>query len=317
MKSASGFARSFIACLALATALCGLCGCASGPSLPHPVAEGATPPSYAEIAQRHNQRVNPLANVSSAVVTRLWFTDDEGKSRQEQMEGRLIVVPPRDVFMRFDKLGETYALLGSNDTQYWWIELGQTRHAWLGLHETHARAEPHASVEIPRDPVDFGLPVHPVDLVELLAITPLPRGDLPDAAVVGWSDDRRWIEVTVPAAAGFKRMTFDRRTFEPTRVELLGADGASLIAADLMSYVRVDIFGVRPRPRIAGEIEINLPEARVRIRLAEPATLTRPPRGETFDFERLITRYRVRDVTMIDDSPRSVVDEPVAAGVEP
>lgn len=269
-----------------------LVGCASTPKLPSPVAEGTPTPTYAEVVAGYNKRVDPLENLSTATVSRIWYTDDVGKSREDQIEGRLIFVRPTDLFLRFDKLGETYAILGSNAEQYWWIELGDSRIAWYGRHE----------FVTPDRLASFGVPVHPRDLVELIALSPLPDEEISHG--IAWSDDRRYLEVTIPGRSGWTRLTLDRRTYEPTRVDLLSPEGNVLLSSKLSGYLAVDIFGHRPPPRVAGEVNIELDApagARIRLRLADPITTSRGPRRDVFDFDGLITRYRVRELVSLDD----------------
>ncbi len=278
-------------------------GCASTPKGPRPVPEGTPPPAYADIAARYNQRVAPLEHLSAATVTRIWYTDEQGQAREDQIEGRLTLVRPTDVYLRFDKLGETYAMLGSNSERYWWMELGETRTAWVGSHQ-------HAA---PDRVADFGVPVHPINLIELLGVTPLPESG--EASQVAWSPDRRNVQVSVPRGDGRVRLTLDRTTFEPNRVELLNAVGDVMLASELSTPVPVDIFGHRPPPRVAGEVNIALAQphdVRVRLRMAEPATSPRQPRRDLFNFELLVDRYRVGDIISLDDDPADAPSVPHA-----
>ena len=279
-----------MACMAAMLAL--VVGCASTPKGPQPVAEGTPVPAYADIAARYNARVAPLEHISAATVTRVWYTDESGQQREDQIEGRMTLVRPSDVYLRFDKLGETYAMLGSNSERYWWMELGQTRTAWVGSHERAA----------PDRVADFGVPVHPINLIELLGVSPLP--EVADAAATAWSPDRRHVQVSVARGAGHVRLTLDRATLEPVRIELLNPDGETMLASDLSTYVPVDIFGYRPPPRVAGEVNITLtqPQAvRIRLRMAEPATSPRQPRRDLFNFDLLVDRYRVGEIISLDD----------------
>ena len=125
----------------------------------------------------------------------------ERQERQEQVEGTLGWVRPRRVILTFTKVGELYGILGSNENLYWWIQLGKEKSAVWG---EHAKVTEERTRRL-------GIPVQPLEVVELLGITALAG----EGAAVEWSADGRSLVVTTPSAEGMRRVWMDPATHEP------------------------------------------------------------------------------------------------------
>ncbi len=278
------------AILALAASLAGCAACRRPDvSPPAPINLGP-PPAYAEVAAAVNARVAPLDRLWSTSVARIWYPDREGEEQSEQVEGHFQYIRPDKLLMTFNKVGETYAALGSNAEQYWWIELRDTRRASVGKHDRVT----------PERVADLGLPVHPLDLIELLGVTGLPA----DGGSTAWSETGIHLVVTVPARHGMRRVTLAPDTYEPVTVELLGADGSVQLDSSLRNYESVRVNFGQPSARVAREVLIADTKAGVRLRLRLPDAESRSsrPKDRAFDLGWVLNYYKVDEVTSLDES---------------
>jgi len=277
----------------------GLVGCAgTGPPAADRAIPEGDPPTYAEVARAYNARVTLLDRLWSRTVVRVDYVDKDGRDRSEQVEGHLQFIAPRRFLMTFNKLGELYFIIGSNEDVYWWIQLGEEKMATVGRYD--------ADDDRPDAHVD--LPVHPLDLIELLAIRPLPEDVAPPTA---WSESGL-VRVDLPARWGTRRLLFDPETLEPSRVELWDRSGTLAAASDLTRYLDVIVERDEPgpTPRVAQRFWVEAPESRVSIKvdLYEPETSERRPFDRSFVFERLIDAYRVDDIRWIGEDAHAGAD---------
>jgi hypothetical protein len=265
-------------------------------------------PTYEAIREANNARVEGLGRVWARVVARLEGKDAAGKALREQAEGHLQIERPEKLALTLGKLGETKFHLGSDEERYWWIDLTESgeKLALVGKHELVSEAAVAA----------FGLPIHPLDLIELLAITPLPEAPLVDGKLGAVFRARgvASVGVNVPATWGFKRLWVNPQTFEPERVEVRGARGELLAVAMLSDYewVGVESDDVPSKGRIATRVEVRARgfDGSIRLSLAEPKN--RVIKSPIFDFDKLVGLYRVSDVRSVDEW----VSERGGAGLE-
>lgn len=275
----------------------------SDPSESSPLRNGPLP-AYRVIAEAYNARLAGLERLSTYTSVRFWYTDEKGKERTEVLDAKLQVVLPARMSLRMDKVSTTVAILGCDEDRYWWMELGDAPRAMVG---SHAKATPERLGEIGGA---GGVPVHPLDMIELLGITPLPMGEPVQGAgletTVEWSSDGRAIGLTVPGRSGRRRIWVDPTDFRPLKIELLamGGDGTPEVAAwsELGRAIGVEVRLARVQPRIPGEIVIHAPRARVRLVLSSPETPRTGPRPEVFSLERLLSNYRIREVRSLDET---------------
>lgn len=266
-----------------------LAGCAGGDGGAGPAEPLTPPPTYAEVAGAHNARVGRVPRLWARIATTVWYPDEDGKEREEQFEGHLQVIRPDRVSLSFSKVGDEYAALGCNAESYWWVERIDEPRALVGTHE---KATPERMREL-------GIPVYPLDLIELLGVTELPEsGEEPR-----WSEGQ--VEVRAPVRSGTKRMLLDARTLEPTRVEILDGTGQVLVWSSLERYRDVDTPAVGDEPRVPGDAWMHLDDAgvRARIRISEPEARESRPTDAAFDLSRKLRAYMVRpaNITSLDE----------------
>ncbi len=254
---------------------------------------GSTP-EYVAIAAAYNQRVAPLDRLWCTTTETFWFPNEEGEQERAQVEGHLQYLSPSRFSLTFEKVGELQAALGCNERSYWWIELGQQKRARIG---EQSRASPTRIAKL-------GLPVHPLDLVETLGITPLPPpgGD----EEVRWSDDGKSLVVTVAGRLGRRRFWLEPGSFEPSRIDLLDAHGEAAVSAVLTRYESVTMPPGAPAvPRMATRIEAgaqnNGKPLRVRLTLYDPLVSSAKPKAAAFDLDVLRKAYGIKDVELLDE----------------
>lgn len=272
---------------AAALALLALGGCVSeqrgGPR------EGP-PPSYAAISRAWNERVDGLDRLWARAVVRVEGKDAEGKRLSEQAEGHLQIEQPDRLALSLGKVGETRLHLGSDGERYWWLDSIDPDHAvaLVGRHE----------LVTSRKAAALGLPVHPLDLIELLGITELPA----TGRATGWSKDGSLAVFNVPARWGSRWIWVDPDTLEPRKMALADEDLKILAEAELEKYEIVRIDGDATRhPEVATRVIVRTPafDGFVRMTLYEPRN--RAISAKAFDLAALEARYGTQEEIDVDD----------------
>ncbi len=280
--------------LAGVASLAGLAGCELGPKGPATPVNSATMPlpSYSAVSERYNQRVARLDKVWARISIRVTGVDKEGNKVDEQAEGHLQVIRPDKLALSITKVGETYFYLGSNEQVYWWLDLHEDKKALVGRHE---KATPQLAAR-------FDVPVHPLDLLELLGITPLPPGA---AAATAWSRDGRLLEVTLPGRWGKRHLSLDPATFQPRYIELLDSRGKVLVAAELEDPQPVVVRCDSATPPMASlyNIDIATSGTHITLRLYDPENRCDRQKLTPFDFDALLKAYGVTAIERLDDPP--------------
>ena len=297
------------ACALLALPLAG--GCAGGRTNPAAGAIQRGPaPSYPDVVRDYNARVAPLDSVWARAILRLWYHDREGDEHTDQLEGYFQFRRPRSLNLTLQKVGQNAAVLGSNDTRYWFMDLSDAKLARVGA---HASATPDRIAAL-------GLPVYPLDLLGLIGVTPLPGVDsLSSPPAVAWSADGRALVVTLAMGdSGSRRLTLDPETFEPSRIEALDPSGTPVLVSDLSRYTDVHTVNAAPaRPvRIPGEITASFDRdrTRVRMRLNDPESGGKRPTAGVFDFDTLVTSYGIRRIESLDEAGHAMLGTEPRAG---
>ncbi len=195
-------------------------------------------------------------------------------------------MPPSSTALRLDKAGVNAAYLGSNDFAYWWLDLsGSEPVALAGTHLKAARD----------DAADFGLPVHPLEFIELLGVLPVPpQPHSPEA--IGWTPDGRTLVLSTPSRWGVRRFLLDPSTFEPIAIELLDGRGVLAVGAALSDFRPAFVEG-KPGTsvRVPTKVELLIPgdDTKVLLVLASPRVpLKINPKA--FQLSGLIESYGVR-----------------------
>jgi len=278
--------KSLLAAGTLALAF--LLGCRAG----GPRAPTGPLPEYATIAAAYNARLEPIQRLWARAVTRVWYPDEHGEENSEQLEGFFQYIRARSVLILFDKVGlsQTFAVFGSNDTHYWWIELLDEKVMHLG---THAGVTPQRVREL-------GLPVHPLELLEVLGLVPLPGPEVANPPTVS-----RDAQGLIVVDAGRRRVRVEDGTFLPRLIELLDERGAVAVSAKLSHEQEIDVpFPAQgPHYPMTFDITGDGGRARVKIELSEPTTTRREPVEGSFDPEGLARRFRVERRVDLDAPP--------------
>lgn len=251
-------------------------------------------PSITTVVDAQNKRVDGLNTLWSRISLRVDGKLANAKLNKEEAEGHLQIVLPNKVAVTINKVGNTYFYLGSNDDVYWWLDLTEEKRGYFGRHAV-------ATTET----VDrFGIPVHPLDLIELMAITPVPEDDLESepAPVVRWSSDGKLLWYDVPARGSTKRVFVDPKTYLPVMVELLDGNAKVVVRSELSRYVS---FQSRSKPTASPSIPsrcvLTVPrtDLTITINLNDPEG--RAPKDIAFDFKRLATElYPVNTLVDLD-----------------
>lgn len=331
--------RSRLALAACVAPVAMLLACCSSPA---PKAQGLSPgrgivtlaatqppadqPTIADAIGAHNQRVADLARLRTPVTLVIDAPDPSDdnpeRRRRDQLEGNLQLIQPANVSLRIDKVSQTLFVLGSNQQRYWWIEFTDPRRAFVG----------DMSLATPAKVARFGLALHPLDLLELAAITPLSP-----SAQGGWDQTRaneseaggllrvrdRLISAAFATQAqseansagaqnaaasgwGWRELLIDPATLQPRAVWLLATDGRAIAWSELDQYIEVPVDGKGQSPaRIASRIRAVVwtqrGEDRIEMSLSQPENVGNRIRTGQFDLDRVLDTYEVAETIDIDD----------------
>ena len=278
-----------------------LAGCGSTPkqSAPGPlVARPGPAPSIDAVVKAQNQRVDGLSTLWARHTLRVSGKLANAKLDKEEAEGHFQLILPRKVAITVTKVGETYFYLGSNDDLYWWLDLTEAKRGYFGRHALAT------TTTVDR----FGIPVHPLDLIELMAITPIDEALLRKPGAVSapkWSSDGQLLWYDAPARDATKRVLVDPKSLLPAFVELLDKNGKVIVRAELSNYLDIPSRSKPPaRPRIPTRVTIDVPRSdlKVLINLYDPETRT--PKAVAFDFGYLAkTAYPINVPEDLDKPP--------------
>jgi hypothetical protein len=285
-----------VARVALLTVVAIAAACKTVPQAPR-FAEPEHMPSYKTIADTYNKRVEKLDRIASGADIVVNRFDENAKPVTDQVEGYLQFRKPLSLNIRFDKVGSTIFVLGSNDREYWWFDLSDENY---GFHGTHDNATRETVLE-------FGVPVRPADLVRAFGVIELDPAANPR---VSWNADNGRIVL----AFENHRIQLDPVSLEPTRIELSEA-GKLLVEADLSRYVDVPVRGdALNRPRMASRMDLTLTGLDIRVGITF-SSLENPrerQKDANFDLAGLVDRYGIDRMINLDppESDESPIDQP-------
>jgi len=294
-------ARAAAVAIAAVGSLAGV-GCQSAPSKPAPnvaTAPVVKPlPPVASVVDAQNERVRGLDTLWARVSLRVDGKLANPTLNKEEAEGYLQVVLPNKVAVIINKLGNTYFYLGSNDDLYWWFDLSGDKRAYFGR---HAKA---SAATVDR----FGIPVHPLDLIELMAITPIPATGQPGSPdKLHWSTDGALLWYDVAARESTKRVLVDPKSLLPVMVELLDKSGKVVVRSELSKYLAFSSRSVRgANPSVPGRCIIKVPRQDLTITININDPDGRVPKPVAFDFIKLNEAYPV--TKLIDLDAREATD---------
>lgn len=269
----------------LLTAVLAIAGCRTAPKSP----TGEPPPTYAQLAGIHNDRAARLSRLWMRATVRVQTRDDDDKRHIDQGEGYLQIVQPDRVALSVGRyIDKMYFFLGSNETHYWWLDMFADEK--IGLVGRHELATPQRAAEL-------GVPIHPLELLDLLGITPIPAHGAPPV----WSE-RGLVRIEVPARWGTRVMEFEPRVLEPRHIEILTASGELAASSELIGSQGVTMRQGGPRPTLPTRVHIELPMigSRITFDLYAPEHSQRKPKPIAFDLDGLLKRYRIDEVRSLD-----------------
>lgn len=282
-----------VALFALLASLTGCPPAGSGPKLNRP----EVLPSYREVVRGYNANAGRIPRLWARAVAEVQW-EQNGKRRFEQGDGILAVITPDRSAFSLGKLGNPLFWAGTNEERYWLLDLRDARIAYVGR-----RRNPPAPPENGKLPV----PIYPPDLIRVLGIgsIPEPADEAADAATtrtpptVGWENG---LVIEPPGTS--TRYILDPRTFLPSRIELVDAQGEPRLIAHLNSFEPVKLSGLPPGglPRLATRIEILLPETAGKMTLFLSDASDGPGKIDdaAFDLEKVKRTFRPRTVEDLD-----------------
>ncbi len=207
-----------------------------------------TLPTYEQIAAGYNERTDLLTRIWARAVVSIDYIDDTGKRRYQQGDGHLQLIQPSNLALSIGKLGEVFLWVGSDEEFYWILETRERQRAFVGRH----------ALATPGKTEGLGLPIPPLELVQLLGVAPLPLEAPPDSRVRRARTDRM-VVVDLPRGENLWRYWLDPDSLRPRVIELFEGDNrdTSQITAWLDNDEQVRRRGVGGiQPRMASLIQL-------------------------------------------------------------
>jgi len=248
-------------------------------------------PTYAELAERYNQRLASLDQLWARATVAVDYLDEDGQRQRDVAEdSKVIIELPDRVAVIFGKLGNTFFWAGSNETHYWLFDLRDDRRVYFGRHGGPGQV---------RQP---GLlaSLRPGALPRALGLTPLDPDNPPAPPAVEWF----WGAYVVEPPGFDGRLVVDPGTFAPRKIHMTGRDGYSRIVATLNELESVDVRSGSP-PVIPQDIRLAIlgePD-RMRVELRDATDGRRRGRIQPaqFDLDHLMTAFEPAEVIDLDE----------------
>lgn len=203
-------------CCAVAVVLATLCV----PACQTPPVGPERTPTYASLAETHNQRVQRLSNMYSRGVIELRWRDEDGR-HFEQGNIDLWIDLPRRTALRVEKVGNVFLWLGSDQDRFWLFDMLSD--------DTVLHTAQHDAALDDRGMV---LPIRPLALLDLVGLSELPDLSEDEPAVRYHEQLDAWV-VTAEGEGGLMRLYLDRTSTYPVRAESLDDDGQALYASTM------------------------------------------------------------------------------------
>lgn len=247
----------FLRAAALAVVVALLCACASGRSGAPSEAPRQAPPSYDEIAARYNERADRLGRIWANATARITYLDEAGKPHTEQGEGHFQLIAPDRFALSIGKISEVLFWIGCDHDRHWFFQMYEGDRVSVGRNDNIRR--PCSS--------DLGLPASPVDIIDLLGVTPLEPTEL---GATSWSINGKWLVVDTPGRLTWRRLFLDPETLLPARIELYDPDDTTepVVIATIEENDKVELDGVGGfMPRAPSRLQIDHKASGTSIRL--------------------------------------------------
>ncbi len=260
-------------------------------------------PSYRDIAEAQNRRVEYLQRTNAYGVVELRWEDDRGVHDEPQVDVEMWLDLPRRTLVRIDKLGEEFFWVGSDEQRFWSFDLTDKSNRVAVIRD---RDDPEAWREFSV----FG--IEPDSLLDLMALRPLPLEPPDPAPSVAYDGTVKAWRVDGLGADGRWSMFFNPADLTPRRVEIRDDAGQPVVFSVLSHYESVSRRGVSvlALPKSPMWIDVHDVPGRgfTKIHLADMTSDVDDDRFERlFDLSRLLEHLRP---DRIDDTSRPAVANP-------
>lgn len=238
-------------------------------------------PDKNDLVSAHNTRLNALPTLWASATVRFDGTDARGDRFREQAEGYLQIDPPHHLALSLGKVGTTSLYLVSDDTRYGWFDMidGDDKRAVIGRHALATRDKAE----------QLGLPVPPLELIDLLGLTPIDA----DRTTISRAAGGRPMLIT-PHPAGELRMTFAPETSDPALIELVTPDGSVLASAEHERYAKITRpLSAPPEARAPFRVTLQAQTLDGSARISLYESQTRDINPAAFDVPGLLARFRI------------------------
>lgn len=253
-----------------------LAGCAGVPRVEPVVID-----SREQLVVRINAKSASMPSLWTAGNFELWLVRD-GQTQYLNGSLNLLYLRPGRVLLVGSKAGAGRIFeMGVNDTHYWFTAYHDVNTTWFG----RLAATPLQNIT---------LPARPDAIVSVLGLEPIDPND-PDVAFDDASDDYR-----LRFGRG-RAVWYDRRTLDPTRIEVYDRDGRLVVESKVSRPKRVDSA---PGVSVMSEHHMTFPESGSRLILRLDELQTRRggiPSPATFRFDPM--RVRSAEVVDLDAKP--------------
>jgi len=278
----------------MALLVCALCSCASGGKGGAVINRDQPPPGYAEVAARFNERADRLGRIWANATARISYLDEEGDRHTEQGEGHFQFLAPSKFALSIGKISEVLFWIGCDEHRYWFFQMYEGDRVSVGR---------NANIGAPCSR-GSGLPASPLDIIDLLGVTPLPMEAL---GATSWSLNGKWLVVDAPGHLTWRRLFLDPATLLPHRVELYDPDDTTepLVIASIEEHDKVELDGVGGfMPRAPSRLQIDHPASGTSIRLflhnMNDGKANRRLPDAAFTLETLMEAYAPDEIIVLD-----------------
>ncbi|MBL0869790.1 MAG: hypothetical protein IBJ18_04360 [Phycisphaerales bacterium] len=263
-------------------------------------------PTYIETAQKYNQNASRLSRIFvGGAVVRVTFTDDQGASHREQVEGTLQMIRPAKLALNIRKVGQSLFWLGSDTTRYWWFDLtGDTKYAVIG---THAGFDQDLAKKI-------GLSIHPLELIRAMGVVELPttQGTMggtqwsSDETLLGIAAELSGTDAQGGSVTGFVRVWVDPADNLPRKIELFDVQKQLVIRAEHSEPATVTMHDQPVGPSLASRIVVtHVPSGAVLdMSLADATDGHKRLSEKAFDFDQVKNSLKPEKVYDLDEIKR-------------
>ena len=258
------------------------------------MADRGEPPAYEDVATRFNERAGRLGRIWANATARFSYIDEDGKRRTDQGEGHFQFIAPDRFALSIGKISEVLFWLGCDEDRYWFFQMHDGEQVSIGRNDNLGRPCSR----------DLGLPASPIDIIDLLGVTPLPSTA---TGATSWSTNGRWLVVDAPGRLAWRRLFLDPKTYLPARVELYDPNDTTepLVISSIELYDRVELDGVGGfMPEAPSRLQIDHPASETSIRLFLHNLNDGKTNGRlsdaVFTFESLVEAFGPEEVIVLD-----------------